>query len=70
MKADPRVGQIYRQEYSKGVAEDKARVISMKGSARVPYGSYDDVLVTEEFSRAWSNASTTSPGSAISSRPR
>jgi hypothetical protein len=49
MKADPRVGQIYRQEYSKGVAEDKARVISMKGSAKVPYGTFDHVLVTEEF---------------------
>src|SRR5215210_7331176 len=49
MKADPRVGQIYRQEYSKGVAEDKARVISLNGSVKVPYGKYDHVLVTEEF---------------------
>ena len=50
MKADPRVGQIYRQEYSKGVAEDKARVISLKGSAKVPYGSFsNNVLVTEEW---------------------
>ena len=49
MKADPRVRQIYRQEYSKGVAEDKARVISLNGSVKVPYGKYDHVLVTEEF---------------------
>jgi hypothetical protein len=49
MQADPRVGQIYRQEYSKGVAEDKARVISLNGSVKVPYGKYDHVLVTEEF---------------------
>jgi hypothetical protein len=49
MKADPRVGQTYRQEYSKGVAEDKARVVSMNGSVEVPYGKYDRVLVTEEF---------------------
>src|SRR5919202_3228191 len=49
MKANPASGQIYRQEYSKGVAEDKARVISLKGSAKVPYGSFDHVLVTEEF---------------------
>jgi hypothetical protein len=49
MKADPRVGQTYRQEYSKGVAEDKARVVSLNGSVEVPYGKYDRVLVTEEF---------------------
>jgi hypothetical protein len=49
MRADPKVGQTYRQEYSKGVAEDKARVISLKGSAKVPYGTFDHVLVTEEF---------------------
>jgi hypothetical protein len=49
MPADPRVGQTYRQEYSKGVAEDKARVIRLDGSAKVPYGSFDHVLVTEEF---------------------
>ena len=40
MQADPRVGQTYRQEYSKGVAEDKARV---------PYGSFQHVLMMEEF---------------------
>ena len=49
MKADPRVGQTYHQEYSKGVAEDKARVVSLNGSVKVPYGKYDRVLVTEEF---------------------
>ena len=49
MQANPASGQVYRQEYSKGVAEDKARVISLKGSAEVPYGSFDHVLVTEEF---------------------
>jgi hypothetical protein len=49
MQADPIPGQIYRQEYSKGVAEDKAKVISLKGSAKVPYGSFNNVLVTEEF---------------------
>ena len=47
MKADPRVGQTYRQEYSKGVAEDKARVVSLNGSVKVPFGKYDRVLVTE-----------------------
>jgi hypothetical protein len=49
MPADPKQGQIYRQEYSKGVAEDRARVIGLDGSVNVPYGSFDHVLVTEEF---------------------
>ena len=49
MRAAPRVGQTYRQEYSKGVAEDRARVLKLDGSVKVPYGSYDHVLVTEEF---------------------
>jgi hypothetical protein len=49
MPADPKVVQTYRQEYSKGVAEDKARVVRLDGSAKVPYGSFDHVLVTEEF---------------------
>jgi hypothetical protein len=49
MPAHPSSGQTYRQEYSKGVAEDKARVVMLDGSARVPYGAFDHVLVTEEF---------------------
>jgi hypothetical protein len=49
MPANPRPGQTYRQEYSKGVAEDRAMVISLDGSVNVPYGSFDHVLVTEEF---------------------
>ena len=49
MQADPTVGQTYRQEYSKGAAEDRARVLKLDGSVKVPHGSYDHVLVTEEF---------------------
>jgi hypothetical protein len=49
MPADPNVGKTYRQEYEKGVAEDRARVLKLDGSVKVPYGSYDHVLVTEEF---------------------
>jgi hypothetical protein len=49
MQARPKVGDIYRQEYYKGVAEDRAKVLSLNESAKVPYGSYDHVLVTEEF---------------------
>ena len=49
MPADPKVGQTYRQEYYKGVAEDKARVLRLDGTARVPYGSFDHVLTTDEW---------------------
>jgi hypothetical protein len=49
MKANPERGQIYRQEYYKGVAEDKAKVLSLNKSATVPYGSFDHVLMTEEW---------------------
>ncbi|MCC6695939.1 MAG: hypothetical protein IT365_09960 [Candidatus Hydrogenedentes bacterium] len=49
MKADPRVGQTYRQEYYACVAEDKATVIALGESYTVPYESYEDCLRTEEF---------------------
>jgi hypothetical protein len=49
MKADPKVGETYRQEYYKGVAEDRAKVLSLNKSATVPYGSFDHVLMTEEW---------------------
>jgi hypothetical protein len=49
MQANPKVGNSYRQEYYKGVAEDKAKVLSLNESATVPYGSFDHVLMTEEW---------------------
>jgi hypothetical protein len=51
MKAHPRVGDAYRQEYRKGVAEDQARVLSRAGAADVPYGSLRGLLKTKDFSR-------------------
>jgi hypothetical protein len=50
MQAHPKVGQTYRQEYQKGVAEDMAKVLDLNGSVTVPYGSFDHVLVTKEWS--------------------
>ena len=50
MQVHPKVGQTYRQEYYKGHAEDMARVIDLNGSAKVPYGSFNRVLVTKEWS--------------------
>jgi hypothetical protein len=51
MLAHPHVGDAYRQEYRKGVAEDQARVLSMSGRADVPYGRMRGLLKTSDFSR-------------------
>ena len=49
MKASPRVGETYRQEYLAGVAEDKADVVSLTESITVPYGSFDNCLMTKDY---------------------
>jgi len=49
MPAHPKIGETYRQEYLKGVAEDMAKALKLDGSATVPYGSFDHVLVTKEW---------------------
>jgi len=50
MQAHPKVGQTYRQEYLKGSAEDMAKVLDLNGSVKVPYRSFNHVLVTKEWS--------------------
>lgn len=47
--ANPEVGEAYRQEYYKGQAEDKAKVINIDAQASVPFGSFDEVLETEDI---------------------
>jgi hypothetical protein len=49
MQADPKVGESYRQEYYPGEAMDMAKVLSLNDSVKVPYGSFDHVLVTKEW---------------------
>ena len=39
----------YRQEYYKGQAEDAAQVLSLNQRAKVPFGSFDQVLRTKEY---------------------
>jgi hypothetical protein len=51
MLANPRVGDRYFQEFAPKVAVDLAKVISLDGSATVPYGFFDDLLVTKETSQ-------------------
>jgi hypothetical protein len=49
MKAEPRVGDIYRQEFLLGEAEDVAEVIALNRSVKVPFGSFKGCLQTEDF---------------------
>jgi hypothetical protein len=48
MPARPRPGLRYRQEYYKGHAEDRAEIASLHGRAKVPFGRFNDVLVTRD----------------------
>ena len=50
MEADPQVGDSYAQENAPGVAEDRATVLSLDAHATVPYGSFDGLLKTKDFS--------------------
>jgi hypothetical protein len=50
MKASPMVGDFYRQEFLLGEAEDLAEVVSLSASAMVPFGSFTNLLETEETS--------------------
>jgi hypothetical protein len=48
LPAHPRPGLSYRQEYYAGQAEDRARVLSLDGKAKVPFGSFGPCLVTAD----------------------
>jgi hypothetical protein len=50
MLGRPRVGMTYRQENSKGVAEDMGRVMSVDDAVTVPAGSFTHCLTTEDWS--------------------
>jgi hypothetical protein len=49
MPAHPRVGMTYRQEYYRGEAEDRAKVLSLDEHLVVPAGSFDHVLKTLDW---------------------
>ena len=46
--AKPRVGLEYRQEYYKGEAEDRAEVLSVSETVRVPGGTFENCLKTRD----------------------
>jgi len=50
LPAKPKVGMSYREEYSKGEAEDQSRVLALDEQAEVGAGHYTHVLMTEDFS--------------------
>ena len=51
MEAHPQEGDRYYQEFYKGEAEDRAKVLELDESLCVAYGCFDNVLVTKEWSR-------------------
>jgi len=50
MLASPRVGDVYRQEYLPGEAEDLASVVSLDETVTVPAGTFTGCLKTRERS--------------------
>jgi hypothetical protein len=50
MKADPQVGDVYRQEFFLGEAEDIGKVVRLDGSASVPAAQCNgNCLVTKDY---------------------
>jgi hypothetical protein len=48
MPGRPEVGMAYRQEYYAGEAEDAGEILSLDEQVKVPFGSFEDVLMTED----------------------
>jgi hypothetical protein len=49
MPAHPEVGLAYTQEHYAGEAEDKGKIVALGESVTVPFGSFGDVVVTEDW---------------------
>jgi len=56
MKANPQIGDRYRQEYLKGIAEDMADVVSLSETITVPYGTFSGCLKTYDYTPLNPNA--------------
>ena len=50
MPAAPLVGDVYRQEYLAGEAEDMFQIVGLDASLTVPAGTYTDVVTTHDWS--------------------
>jgi hypothetical protein len=51
MESRPELGRRFRQEWSKGEAEDTFKVIDRSARVTVPFGSFKNALRTEETTR-------------------
>ena len=51
MKANSKIGDVYRQEYYKGEAEDMGEIISLNETISVPFGNFKNCLKTKDSSR-------------------
>jgi hypothetical protein len=49
MAAHPEVGLAYTQEHYAGEAEDKGRIVALGEHVTVPFGSFDEIVVTEDW---------------------
>jgi len=49
MEAAPAVGDVYRQEFLLEEAEDMGEVLALDGAETVPYGSFNGLHVTRDF---------------------
>ena len=49
MKANPQIGDSYRQEYYKGNAEDMADVLALNETVNVPQGNFTNCLKTRDW---------------------
>jgi len=49
MKANPQVGEVYRQELLKGEAEDMGQILSLSQSISIGLGSYKNCLQTQDW---------------------
>jgi hypothetical protein len=50
MKKEPKVGDQYRQEYFKGVAEDMGTVVATNKKVTVPFGTFENCLQIKDSS--------------------
>ena len=49
IQAKPRVGPFYRQEFRPGIAEDKAKILSVTTVQKVPAGVFRNVVETRDI---------------------
>lgn len=49
MLAEPRIGMEYAQEFAEDIAEDRARVLSLRQSVEVPHGTFENCLQTMDW---------------------